>query len=53
MEYLFIGLQVLGGISAAATAIAALTPTKKDDKVANWLQKINGFASRVGIQIKK
>lgn len=53
MEWIFLGLQILGGITTAATAIAAVTPTKKDDKVATWLQHVNGFASRIGIQIKK
>jgi len=32
--------MVLGGLQAAAWAIAPLTETKLDDKVAGWLSKM-------------
>jgi len=45
-------LAILGAFTALMTAIAALTPTKKDDHVATWLQKLGKISDRFGIQIK-
>ena len=39
-EMLTASLMVLGGLQAAAWAIAPLTETKLDDKVAGWLSKM-------------
>ena len=33
-------IAVVGGISMLASAIAAMTPTPKDDKAAGWIKKI-------------
>lgn len=43
-------LEVLGAVYVAATLIATLTPTGKDDTI---LQKIGAFFDRIGIQLKK
>lgn len=42
-------LQALGAVYVAATLIAALTPTDKDDTV---LDKIGKWADRLGFKIK-
>jgi hypothetical protein len=42
-------LAVLGGIYVTATAIAALTPSDKDDKI---LSKIGRFFDRIGVNLK-
>jgi len=52
MEMLEPYLAILGAFTALMTAIAAVTPTTKDDKVATWLQKLGKIADRFGIQIK-
>jgi len=45
-------LAILGAFTALMTAIAAVTPTTKDDKAATMLQKLGKIADRFGIQIK-
>jgi len=42
-------LAIVGAVYALATAIALLTPTGKDD---TWIQKIGGWADRIGLNIK-
>lgn len=42
-------LSILGAIYVLATAVAAVTPSDKDDTV---LDKIGAFADRVGFKIK-
>jgi len=43
-------LQALGAVYLAATIIATLTPTGKDD---TFLAKVGAFFDRIGIQLKK
>ena len=43
------GLVILGAVYSLATAIAAVTPTDKDDK---FLSKVGRIADRIGIQLK-
>jgi hypothetical protein len=42
-------LQALGGIWVVVTAIAAITPSDRDD---TWIAKIGKWADRLGINIK-
>lgn len=42
-------LTVLGAIYAAASAIALITPSNKDN---TWLEKIGNWADRIGLNIK-
>lgn len=42
-------LQALGAVYVAATLIATLTPTGKDNTI---LEKIGAFFDRIGIQLK-
>lgn len=42
-------LQALGAVYVAATLIAALTPSDKDDTI---LRKIGTWADRLGIKLK-
>ena len=38
-------LNALCGIVTACTAVTAMTPTKSDDQIMNWLLKILNFLS--------
>lgn len=42
-------LAVLGAFYVFATAVAAITPTDKDD---TWLEKIGAIADRLGFKLK-
>ena len=42
-------LAALGGIYAAASAIAVITPSDKDN---TFLDKVGAWADRVGLKIK-
>lgn len=46
-------LELLGAFTALMTVIAALTPTKADDKVVTWLDRIGNLADRLGIRVKR
>jgi hypothetical protein len=43
-------IEVVGYFYLAATALAALTPSNKDDKL---IQKIGSILDRIGCKIKK
>lgn len=45
-------LAIFGAFTALMTIIAALTPSKKDDKIVSCLDKIGAVADRLGVQIK-
>lgn len=53
MDKIKIILQALGALTVAATFIAALTPTSKDDaivgKISEWVNKIIKFLPTLGI----
>ena len=42
-------LAAIGAIYAAASAVALLTPSDKDN---TWLEKIGKLADRIGLNIK-
>lgn len=42
-------LMALGAIYAAATTIAAITPSDRDN---TWIEKIGKLADRIGLNIK-
>jgi hypothetical protein len=42
-------LSIAGTVWAILTAIAAITPSDKDD---TWLEKVGAFADRFGIKLK-
>ncbi len=42
-------LTALGAVYAAATAVAAVTPTDKDN---TFLDKVGKWADRIGLKIK-
>lgn len=44
---------VVMGASIAVRAIAPLTATDKDDRVASWLGKVHGFLGRLALNPKK
>ena len=46
-------LSLFGAFTAFMTAVATVTPTKKDDKIVSVLDKIGSIADRFGIQFKK
>ena len=51
-EWIQITIAVMGAISTAATGIAAITPSKKDDRVATNLDRIGRDADRIGVAVK-
>lgn len=50
LEHYKLITSLIGSLYVVATAIAALTPTGKDN---TWLEKVGAFFDRVGFQIKK
>lgn len=46
-------LAIFGTFVTFVTAVAVVTPTKKDDKIVSVLDKIGRWADRFGIQFKK
>ena len=44
---------VVMGASIMVKAIAALTKSKKDDELAAWLTKVNGWLNSVALNPKK
>lgn len=50
--YLTAALAVVGAASVAAAAIAPLTKTKVDDKVAGVLSKVHGLLSKLALNPK-
>lgn len=42
-------LAALGAVYSAATVVAAITPSDKDD---TFLEKIGSYADRIGLKIK-
>lgn len=55
MTVLVVILTVIGAASVVVKAIAPLTASKTDDKVAGWLDKVHAWLSRVALnpQAKK
>ena len=51
-EWLDITLKVVGIITTSATGVALITPSKKDDHIANNLDRIGRDADRIGIAVK-
>lgn len=45
-------LAVVGAAYTLISVVAAVTPTKKDDKIVSWLDKVGSFADRFGFRLK-
>ena len=51
-EWLNVTLVFIGAITTAATTVAAVTPSVKDDRVATNLHRIGRDADRIGVAVK-
>ena len=45
-------MAVVGAVYVLFSAIAFVTPTKKDDKIVSYFDKFGALADRIGLNVK-